>query len=98
MGYIFFPFTPTLSLGERENRAPSPGHTRDGVCQASVLKTRGWRRLSPLPEGEGQGEGQRRFDSHRVSPIQGAPQWLAGSSVHPTPNREARTPTQRDGR
>src|SRR6266568_6743432 len=72
MGYIFFPLTPTLSPGERENRLPSLGHIRDGVCQASVLKTRAWRRLSPLPEGEGQGEGKRRFDTHRVSPIQGA--------------------------
>ena len=52
MGYIFFPLTPTLSPGERENRPPFLGHSRDGVCQGRVRRTRAWRRLSPLPEGE----------------------------------------------
>ena len=60
MGYIFFPITrsaelraeaPTFSPGERANRPPSQGHTRDGVCQVNVLKTPGWRRFYPLPEG-----------------------------------------------
>ena len=37
--------------------------------QASMRKSRGWRLLFPLPEAEGQGEGIRQFDSHRVSPI-----------------------------
>src|SRR5437773_2245062 len=45
----------------------------DRVCQAGLRKTRAWRRLFPLPEGEGQGEGERRFDRHRVSPVQGTP-------------------------
>src|SRR6266496_1625105 len=47
------------SPGARENRPPSLSHTRDDVCQASVHKTRGSRKLFPLPEGEGQGEGKR---------------------------------------
>src|SRR5207247_10347314 len=63
MGYIYFPLTPALPLGERENRALALGHTRGGFCQASVGTIRGWRRLFPLPEGEGKGEGKRRFDS-----------------------------------
>src|SRR5687767_6539453 len=37
---IFFPPTPALSPGEKENRPPSLRHTRDGVCQASVRDTR----------------------------------------------------------
>src|SRR5438067_1920883 len=45
----------------------------DRVCQAGLRTRRAWRRLFPLPEGEGQGEGERRFDRHRVSPIQGTP-------------------------
>ena len=74
MSDIFFPLTPALSLGERENRRPALGDTRDGFCQASVRKTRAWRRLFPLPEGEGEGEGKRRLDSHQVSHIQGTSQ------------------------
>src|SRR2546425_7419286 len=70
-----FPLTPTLSLGERENRPPSLGHTRDGVYQASARYTHAWRLLFPLPEGEGQGEGKGQFYSHRVSPIQGTTQY-----------------------
>ena len=38
--------------GERENRPPSLGHTRDGVCRVSVRKTRDGRRLSPAHEPE----------------------------------------------
>jgi hypothetical protein len=67
MGYILFPLTPALSLGERKNRPPFRVHNQDRVCQASVRKTHSWQMLFPLPEGEGQGEGKRRFASHRVS-------------------------------
>jgi hypothetical protein len=74
MGYILFPLTPALSPGERENRPPPLRDTRDGVCQARVRQTHAWRLLFPLPEGEGQGEGKRRFDSRQLSPIQGTPQ------------------------
>ena len=73
----YFPLTPALSLGERENRPPSFGKTRDAVCQASARKTSGHRWLFPLPEGEGQGEAKRRFQSQPVSPIQRTPQYVA---------------------
>ena len=75
-GYIIFTLTPALSLGERENRPPSLGYTRDGVCKASVRQTRARGQLFPLPEGEGQEEGKRRFDSRSVSPIQATPQYF----------------------
>jgi hypothetical protein len=70
--HVLFPLTPALSLGERENRLPvtrhdpapgflprSPGES----CKSGDAATR--RRivgepqpLSPLSEGEGQGEGE----------------------------------------
>ena len=70
---IFFPLTPALSPGERENRQSALGHTCGRLCQASVRQTRAWRLLFPLPEGEGQGEGKQRRDSHRVSLMQATP-------------------------
>ena len=67
----FFPLTPALSPGERENPPPSSGHARDGVRQSSVRETRPWRRLfpaheppplppfgHPLPLGGGEGRGE----------------------------------------
>src|SRR6266487_2286400 len=96
-GLHFLSLHPNPLPWEKENRLPSLGHTRDGVCHASVRKTRAWRRLSPLPaavapkrrfgaprrrEGEGQGEGKRRFDSHSVSVIQGTLQY---ASTRPPP-------------
>jgi hypothetical protein len=47
-----FPLTPALSPGERENRRQSVGES--GASESS----RDGRKLSPLPEGEGQGEGK----------------------------------------
>src|SRR2546426_12393375 len=52
MNFICFPLTPALSPRERENRPPSLGHTRDGVCRARVRERRGGRRLSPAHEPE----------------------------------------------
>jgi len=75
MGYLIFPLTPALSLRERENRPPSLGYTRDGVCKASVRQTRARWQLFTLPEGEGRGEGKRRFESRSVSHIQATPQY-----------------------
>src|SRR5437660_10037316 len=74
MCYACVPLTPALSPGQRENRPPSLGKTFDGFCKASVRSLRTWRPLFPLPEGEGQGEGKRRFGGHWVSLIQGIPE------------------------
>ena len=37
-GHSFFPLTPALSAGERENPPPSSGPARDGVCRSSVSR------------------------------------------------------------
>ena len=51
----YFPLTPALSLGERENGPPLLDHTRAGVYATTIGKTPNRRPLFPLPEGEGQG-------------------------------------------
>ena len=51
MGHTFFPLTPALSPGERENPPPSSGHARDGVGQSSVAQN------TRLAAEGGQGEG-----------------------------------------
>ena len=53
-----FPLTPALSLWERENRSPSHSNTCDWICGADIRKTRRTQSLFPLPQGEGQGEGE----------------------------------------
>ena len=64
-----FPLTPALSPGEREHSSPPPP-----TAEFSELSQRGGRRkalehvydgcrLFPLPEGEGQGEGERGFST-----------------------------------
>jgi len=49
--WIPFPFTPSLSLGERWKCSPC-GDDSELTWTLATL-----RQLSPLPEGEGQGEG-----------------------------------------
>ena len=51
--YCREPLTPALSPGERENRRQSVG---ESSVFENVVR---WPSLSPLPEGEGQGEGKR---------------------------------------
>ena len=58
MGYTRFPLTPPLSPGEMEDGPQSLDHTRAGVCPTSIGQTPTRRLLFPLPEGEGQGEGE----------------------------------------
>ena len=51
--------TPALSLRERENRSPAQANSSDGI-RAEVAEENGsGQPLSPLPGGEGQGEGER---------------------------------------
>jgi len=67
-----FPLTPTLSPGERENRLPllssaaHDGFSKRGYRRKAFEFVQDVYRLFPLPEGEGQGEGERNF---RTSPM-----------------------------
>ncbi len=62
-----FPLTPALSLGERENRAQSPGKATAESSSNATRSSESDQRLSPLPEGEGQGEGKGSVQSPNVS-------------------------------
>jgi LVIVD repeat len=52
------PLTPALSPGERENRSPSPGQTTAVSSSETSQASESTQQLSPLPGGEGQGEGK----------------------------------------
>src|ERR1035438_339773 len=51
------PLTPALSTGERENRSPSQDKVTTASGSKDPLQKAGEQLLSPLPGGEGQGEG-----------------------------------------
>jgi transcription-repair coupling factor (superfamily II helicase) len=53
-----FPLTPALSPRERENRSQISGESTPGFCSTDLRETKRTQRLSPLPRGEGQGEGK----------------------------------------
>ncbi len=55
--------TPALSPGEREKRAPVFGEATTGSGLNDLQQTKRVKLLSPLPGGEGQGEGRRGNDS-----------------------------------
>jgi 5-methyltetrahydrofolate--homocysteine methyltransferase len=73
-----FPLTPALSLGEREKRSPSLGKTTAESSPANAPTTESDQRLSPLPEGEGQGEG-KTGDEFAKTPPAPLPLRLSGS-------------------
>ena len=62
------PLTPALSPseGERENRPPSPVKTKTGDSSTASVPSENAPLLSPLPGGEGQGEGGRSTNSVEV--------------------------------
>ena len=51
--------TPALSPGEREKRSPRPGKTSAVSGPVTAQQNENVQGLSPLPAGEGQGEGER---------------------------------------
>ena len=73
---VLFPLTPALSHWERENRLPL-GCALSALRQVTARSghpehrnVREGRKLFPLPEGEGQGEGNEalRIGWHRIRP------------------------------
>ena len=62
-----FPLNPALSLGEREKPSPLPARVMQGEFANRGSRRKAFEfvrddsRLFPLPEGEGQGEGERGF-------------------------------------
>ncbi len=55
-----FPLTPGLSLRDGETQPPSPDASQPGDCSLRPVKDETGQLLSPLPGGEGQGEGEAR--------------------------------------
>jgi sulfite reductase (NADPH) flavoprotein alpha-component len=58
---IGFPLTPALSVGEREKRSQLCSEAMTEFCPVVSDQKIDGQRLSPLPAGEGQGEGERIF-------------------------------------
>src|ERR1043165_3482830 len=66
---VSVPLTPALSLGERGNCFRSLGKTTNGFCSMTIQFPTNGQRLFPLPEGEGQGEGERNGVIHPAPPF-----------------------------
>src|SRR6266542_2558966 len=81
MGYTFVPLTAALSPGERENRPPFFGHTRDGVYHASERKTYALRSLFPLPKGRVRVRGNDSSTANAVA-YPGTPQYEHLENLH----------------
>ena len=73
-----FPLTPALSPGERENPSRSPGKATAGSGSKVSETTKAEQRSSPLPQGEGQGEGKESVNP-ASTPITPLPLRLSGS-------------------
>jgi len=61
------PLTPALSPAERENHSPRPNPAVAADGSAATQQTESGQRLSPLPGGEGQGEGGTRNNLNDVA-------------------------------
>src|ERR1019366_7808665 len=87
------PLTPALSPEERGNRSQSPGKTAAASGSINLKKTETAKLLSPLPGGEGQGEGKNDVNAHKCFvPARGASRQAA--RVGPS---RAQTPLPPDG-
>jgi 5-methyltetrahydrofolate--homocysteine methyltransferase len=73
-----FPLTPALSPGEREHPSRSPGKATAGSGSKVSETTKAEQRSSPLPQGEGQGEGKESVNP-ASTPITPLPLRLSGS-------------------
>jgi DNA polymerase III subunit alpha len=64
-----FPLTPALSPGERENRSQPLDKCEAASGSTALLQEGNSQRLSPLPGGEGQGEGKEDVAFHKQPEI-----------------------------
>src|SRR5450432_3104055 len=59
------PLTPALSPEERENRSQSLGKTIAASASTDLQQIKDVKLVSPLPGGEGQGEGENAVNAHK---------------------------------
>src|SRR5262249_11182815 len=64
-----FPLTPALSPGEREKRSQFSGEMAADSGSRDSQQNKNAQLLSPLPAGEGQGEGERGVEVYKLPEI-----------------------------